>query len=165
MKTLKTVRLKPNPAGKDRTRYGTSATLLGAEWVDIQNYGRAAVDMTGVRLCHVAYSPGDRNGRWAEVMSFKGTLPAGETVRVHSGSGPLHVLNPEDRQGTEHHLFTGGNYVWNNAEGDCSGLFEAGQTSPFDRPCYDPHPPEGVVLQRVGDKLVAQVGAVAGYRR
>jgi hypothetical protein len=76
------------------------------------------------------------------------------------------VLQAEDLQGAEHHVFTGKDqYVWNNAEGDCSGLFESGQSSPFDRACYDPHPPEGVILQRVGDKLVALAAATAGYRR
>lgn len=165
MRTLRTVRLKPNPPGKDRTRYGASAVQLGAEWVDIQNVGRSPVDLAGVRLCHVAYSRSERTGRWEEVITFKGTLPASQVMRVHSGSGPLNQLRQEDVQGADHHLFTGKNYVWNNAEGDCSGLFEAGQSSPFDRACYDPNPPDGAVLVRVGDKLVAAATVTSGYRR
>lgn len=165
MKTLKTVRLKPNPPGKDRDRHGASATQLGAEWVDIQNVGRSPVDLGGVQLFHIAYSRGDRTGRWAELMSFRGTLPVGQIVRVHSGSGPLNQLRQEDIQGADHHLFTGKNYVWNNVEGDCSGLFETGQPSPFDRACYDPNPPEGEVLERVGDKLVAKARVASGYGR
>lgn len=165
MRTLKTVRLKPNPPGKDRSRHGASATQLGAEWVDIQNVGHSPVDLAGVQLFHIAYSRGDRTGRWEEVMTFRGTLSAGETMRVHSGSGPSNQLRQEDVQGADHHLFTGKHYIWNNAEGDCSGLFETGQSSPFDRACYDPDPPDGVVLQRVGDKLVAPAPVTTGYRR
>ena len=98
-------------------------------------------------------------------MSFKGTLPTGETMRVHSGSGPVSELREEDRQGADYHLFTGKNYICNNAEGDCSGLFESGQSSPFDRACYAPYPPEGSVLRRVGDKLVATAPLTTGYRQ
>lgn len=50
MKTLQTVRLKPNPAGKDRTRSGASETQLGGEWADIKNTGRLDVNLVGVNL-------------------------------------------------------------------------------------------------------------------
>jgi len=166
MKTLKTVRLKPNPVGKDRSRHGASATQLGAEWVDIQNVGQYSVDMSDVTLYHIAYSRGDRNGRWEKVISFTGHLPAGATVRVHSGSGPVSVLRPEDLQGAEYHVFTGrNNYIWNNAEGDCSALWQSGESAPFDKACYAPNPPDGVVLHRVGDRLVVPAAAAVGYRR
>lgn len=128
--------------------------------------GQQSVDMTGVILYHIAY---DRNGKgtWEEVIRFKGTLASGQTVRVHSGSGPEIVLLPEDRQGATHHLFTGRDqYVWNNDYGDCSALWQDGQANPFDNACYDANPPEGVILVRVGDRLVAPATtkAAAGRR-
>lgn len=156
MKTLRTSRLKPNPSGKDKNRYGTAtATQLGAEWVDIENNGMAAVAMDGVKLYHVAFVNG-KASHWEEIMSFKGTLGAGQVVRVHAGSGPETALNSEDRSGATYHLFTGHDrYVWNNAEGDTSRLTEAsGYTEvETDKASYDSHPPEGVVLVRSGNKL------------
>jgi hypothetical protein len=85
MSNLKTVRLKPNPAGKDRTRWGVaSATQLGGEWADIENVGSLALDMHGVGLYHVAYKA-DGGSHWDLVMSFKGTLQPGKVIRVHAG--------------------------------------------------------------------------------
>jgi hypothetical protein len=162
--SVKTVRLKPNLTGKDRNRSGiASATQLGAEWVDVQNMGNSDVNMNGVRLCHVAYSPDGRQSWWADVITFSGGLGVGKVVRVHSGSGPLAVLRPEDVAGAEYHLFTGKNYIWNNDRADCSGLFLANKSEPFDKACYDAYPPEGQILKRVGDKLVAV--AAAAYSR
>ena len=168
MKTLKTIRLKPNPSGKDRTRHGgATATQLGAEWVDIENMGHAAVDVGDVELYHVAYSRTHPNGQWERVTPFSGSLPAGKVMRVHSGSGPVSALRSEDLNGADYHLFTNrDNYVWNNAEGDCSGLFLKGQSEPFDKACYAKNPPEGVVLKRVNDALVpAASAALAGSYR
>ncbi len=166
MKTLKSIRLKPNPSGKDRTRRGgATATQLGGEWVDIQNTGNAAVDLSGVKLYHIAYSGATDNGRWEEVMSFKGSLGAGQVMRVHSGGGPLSALHTIDQQGADYHLFTGRDaYVWNNDRGDCSTLWQAGESEPFDKACYDPNPPEGVILVRVGNKLVVPTASIAGRR-
>lgn len=85
---LQITRIKPNPTGKDRSRYGqTSAAQLAAEWVDFQNNGSAAVDLAPVELWHRAYHHG-QNPTWEKVMTFSGKLQPGKTVRVHSGSGP-----------------------------------------------------------------------------
>ena len=167
MSKLQTVRLKPNPSGKDRTRHGgTTATQLGGEWVDIQNVGTQAVSLDSVILHHVAYSADGRTCRWERVMTFKGVLQSGKVFRLHSGSGPESVLRQEDILGADFHLFTGGNYIWNNDRGDCSALFIDGQSSPFDKACYATSPPEGVVLKRVGDTLVSATStALAGSRR
>lgn len=163
MSNLKTIRLKPNPAGKDRTRWSeASATQLGGEWADIENVGTQAVDLQGVALYHIAYRR-DGSSYWGQVMSFKGTLQPGKVMRVHAGSGPESVLRPEDKSGADFHLFTGGNYVWNNDKGDCAGLFKNSSTQ-LDKACYAPNPPEGVVLKRVGDSLVPAT-AMAGARR
>lgn len=165
MKTLKTVRLKPNPTGKDRTRYGgASAAQLGGEWADIQNVGSQTVDLTGVSLHHIAYSA-NGTSRWEQVMSFNGSLGAGKVMRVHAGSGPESALRQEDLAGADYHLFSHGNYVWNNDKADCAGLFDGG-SNPFDKACYAANPPEGMVLQRVGDSLVpSATTAFAGSRR
>lgn len=153
MSSFKTVRLKPNPPGKDRTRSGTSQTQLGAEWVDLQNVSSSSIKLDGVELYHIAYAP-DGSGRWDKIMGFQGVLQANQIIRVHSGSGPESALRQEDLAGAQIHLFSGRNYVWNNDRGDCSALWQSGESAPFDKACYDPNPPEGVVLVRLNDKLV-----------
>lgn len=164
MKTLQSVRLKPNPAGKDRTRRGGAATAqLGGEWVDIQNTGAAPVDLSGVTLYHVAYSGACDAGTWQPVMNFKGILGVGEVLRVHAGHGPVAALHAVDQQGANYHLFTGRDqYDWNNDRGDCAALFQAGQSDPFDRAWYDPNPPEGVILTRLGTRLAYTSGVYSG---
>lgn len=166
MKTLETVRLKPNPPGKDRSRYGATATQLGAEWADIKNVGTRDVDVTGVQLCHIAYGPAHPNGQWEIVTSFSsGVLKPGQVLRVHAGRGPVNVLRAEDLVGADFHLFTGNDaYVWNNDRGDCASLWMAGASAYFDKACYAPNPPEGVVLTRVGDALVTGAAAARTVR-
>lgn len=155
MKTLLITQIKPNPAGKDRDRFGNaSKSQLAAEWMDFRNTGLAAVDLGDVVLYHIAYPPGSSQGHWEQVMSFRGILAAGRTVRVHSGSGPESVVRPEDLVGADHHLFTGRNYVWNNREGDTPRLFDSLLRFNIDQASYDPYPPEGHVLVRSGNKLV-----------
>lgn len=169
MKTMKSVRIKPNPAGKDRTRRGgATATQLGAEWVDLKNEGTVAVNLTGLSLYHVAYSGATDNGTWEKVMGFTGSLGAGKVIRVHSGSGPESALNPADLQGADVHLFTKrDSYVWNNDRGDCSALQKDGEADKFDKVWYDTKPPEGVILVRNGDKFIVPVASMAsaGGRR
>jgi len=167
MANLQTVRLRPNPPGKDTTRRGgATQTQLGAEWADIQNTTNQPLNITGVELYHIAYSPQHPRGQWERVCVFSETLPAGHTLRLHSGSGPLSVLRQEDIQGAEIQRFTGQDwYVWNNAEGDCAALTMSAKFDPFDKACYEPNPSEGVVLVRVNDKLVVPAAALAYARR
>lgn len=160
MKTLRVVQLKPNPVGKDRNRFGTlSPAQLGAEWVDFKNIGIVAEDLQNVRLYHVAYAIGEPHGHWEEIMSFQGSLPPGQVVRVHSGqSRDTSVLRQEDLLGADYHLFTGkDSYVWNNQKGDIAALGDGGVSNLIDRASYDPNPPEGTVLVRIGEKLVPAV--------
>ncbi len=156
MKTLQITRIKPNPAGKDKTSSGmASANQLAAEWVDFKNTGTLPVNLSGVDLYHLAYATGSAEGKWDRIMGFTGTLPAGQMVRVHSGSGPESMIKPEDWAGAEHHGFTGrSNYVWNNRQGDKPTLFERVQEQSIDQATYDPYPPEGEILIRSGSKLV-----------
>jgi hypothetical protein len=85
-------------------------------------------------------------------------LKPGESVRVHSGQKrELSVLYAEDQRGATYHTFSGEDrYTWNNDKGDTAGLFEGNNR--IDKASYDPYPPGGVILQRVGDKLVAPAG-------
>jgi hypothetical protein len=153
--SLQTVRLKPNPSGKDRSRFGASAAQLGGEWADIKNVGQRPVDMTGIKLFHVAYSGSYDNGTWAQVINFtQGVLGVGQSVRVHSGSGPESALRAEDRAGVDFHVFTNRDvYTWNNDRGDRAAIGRTDRDL-TDQASYDAYPPEGDVLQRVGNMLV-----------
>ncbi len=163
--SLYITRIKPNPAGKDRSPHGqTSAAQLAGEWVDFQNNGSAGVDLANVELYHRAYHQYGQEPTWEKVMGFKGILGAGETVRVHSGTGPLSVVRSEDLQGAKHHVFTEKNYVWNDKEGDTPALYNAATQVTLDSASYDPNPPEGEALVRVGSKLMAPQPAYTGRR-
>lgn len=168
--TFQTIRMKPNPAGKDRSRNGATPAQLAAEWVDLQNIGTRPVDVAGVTLKHIAYAPGAAQGHWEAVFGFaRGVLKAGQVVRIHAGQDRgVAVIRPADLVGADFHLFSGHDrYVWNNDRGDCSSLWQAGQANPYDTACYTAPPPEGVVLVRSGGSLTvpaATAKAVAGHR-
>lgn len=155
MKTIQTSQLKPNPAGKDRTRTGASESQLAAEWVDIKNTGRSSVDLSGVSLYHKAFKR-DGSFEWELVVRLSGVLGAGQVLRVHSGKGPFSVVRAEDKVGSDFYMFTGeSRYIWNNDYGDASLLWQPATKVTIDEASYDAYPPEGVTLQRVGSKLVA----------
>jgi hypothetical protein len=165
---LKTVQLKPNPPGKDRTRYGVTATQLAAEWVDLKNVGNRSINVTGVIAKHVAYAPGASRGHWEVFTSFsKGILTPGQVIRIHAGKDRgTSIIRPEDLAGANFHLFTGEDrYIWNNDKADCSSLWIAGRTDPFDATWYAANPPDGAVLIRSGNNLVPQSAGYAGSRR
>lgn len=157
MRTLQVVRLKPNPIGKDRNRSGATAAQLGGEWVDLKNPGSAAVDLAGVDLFHLAYTPGGTESHWEKVTSLAGRLDPGRVLRVHAGHHrDLSVLRGEDCVGADLHTFTGDDaYFWNNREGDTALIWLSASSSEIDQASYDPNPPEGVVLVRSGGNLVS----------
>ncbi|HXG50824.1 MAG TPA: hypothetical protein VNN77_05375 [candidate division Zixibacteria bacterium] len=153
MRSLQVIRAKPNPTGKDRHGPYIPPKQLAAEWVDFKNDGTETFPLSGISLQHIAYQPGCRNGKWDKVMGFQGDLGVGQVIRVHSGGEiPLSQMNAEDAQGADFHLFTGKNYIWNNDCGDSAGLWNGNAW--VDKASYDPHPPEGRILRRVGNKLV-----------
>jgi hypothetical protein len=155
MKMIQTSQLKPNPAGKDRTKTGISETQLAAEWVDIKNIGWSSVDLTGISLYHKAFKR-DGSFEWDLVARLSGEIGTGQALRVHSGNGPYSVVRAEDKAGCDYYMFTGqSRYMWNNDYGDASLLWQPSTKSTVDEASYDPYPPEGVVLQRVGSKLIA----------
>ncbi len=154
MKMIQTSQLKPNPAGKDRTKTNISETLLAAEWVDIKNTGRTSVDLTGVSLFHKAFKR-DGSYEWELVLRLSGNIDAGKVLRIHSGNGPYSVVRTEDKLGSDYYMFTcNSRYVWNNDFGDSSLLWQPSDKVTIDEASYDPYPPDGVILQRVGSKLV-----------
>lgn len=160
-----TIRIKPNPAGKDRARYGTATPAqLAAEWVDFRNDTGTDVSLDGVSLWHLTYAPG-RSPEWEQIVSFAFMLPAGKISRVHSGQRrDLSVVRPEDVAGADFHVFTGNDaYVWNNEHGDTPLLFKAATKTTIDKAPYDPNPPEGAILVRHGDRLVPSVARAANW--
>lgn len=162
---LTIIRIKPNPAGKDRARHGnaTPAQLAG-EWVEFRNDTGSAVSLDGVSLWHLTYAPG-RDREWEQVVGFAFVLPAGQIARVHSGQWrDLSVVRPEDQAGADLHVFTGKDtYVWNNEQGDMPLLFKAATKTTLDKASYDPNPAEGAILTRQGDKLVSSFARAASW--
>ena len=154
MKSLRIIRAKPNPSGKDRSGSYIQPAQLAAEWVDFENDGNENYPLEPITLYHLAFQYGCRDPKWDKVMTFTGTLQPGKIVRVHSGEKlSTGEMYPEDVVGADHHCFTGRlNYIWNNDCGDVAGLYD-GQVFE-DKAGYDSNPPEGAVLRRVGDKLV-----------
>jgi hypothetical protein len=154
MKLLRIIKAKRNPRGKDRYGSYTPPAQLAAEWVDFENNGNEKYMLTDIALHHIAYQLFCRNGKWDQVMSFTGLLDPTKIVRVHSGTKiSLTDMQLEDITGADFHLFTGKNYIWNNDCGDSAGLWNG--VAWIDKASYDPNPPEGRILRRVGDKLVA----------
>lgn len=159
------IRIKPNPAGKDRPPHGSpSAAQLAAEWVDFRNDAGVSVGLDEVGLWHLAYSP-NHNPEWRRVMGFTGTLTAGQVVRVHSGlKRDVSVIRHEDLVGADHHVFSGEDaYVWNNKQGDSPLLFDEKARQTIDKASYAPNPPEGMVLVRQGEQLVPAFSRAASW--
>ncbi len=162
---LTIIRIKPNPAGKDRPGHGgPTAAQLAAEWVDFRNDSGVDVSLDGISLWHLTYAPG-RDREWERVVNFGFTLPAGTIARVHAGQKrDLSVVRPEDIAGADYHVFTGDDaYVWNNKQGDSPLLFKGAAKETIDTASYAANPPEGEVLVRLGNQLVPGVARAASW--
>jgi hypothetical protein len=151
--SLRIIKAKPNPLGKDRIGNLSPQRQLAGEWVDIQNNGSSPIDLTNIKLYHWAYRlPKDG---WELIMKFSGSLPAGEIMRIHSsGKIPLEQMAIIDQQGADYHLFSGSGYVWNNDKEDRPTLWNSKTEEYIDRTSYDAYPTEGKILQRVNNKLI-----------
>lgn len=155
-------RAKPNPAGKDKPRYGApDQTHLLGEWVDLKNTGDSAVSLSTLHLAHVEY---DAHGHPHDLQAIYWNGPAatslqpGQTVRVHTGksSAVIQMLR-EDILGVDHHSYAeSSSFVLNNKEGDTLTVLwkSDGKWYKEDAASYDPMPAEGEVLVRSGQKLV-----------
>ena len=82
--------------------YGSNSSL-NDEWIKIKNYGSSRHSLTGWKIK-------DADGHTFTFPTFH--LDAGESVRVHSGSGS---------SGAHHLYWDYGNYVWTNT-GDTARL-------------------------------------------
>lgn len=155
---LQVIKAKPNPAGKDRSPgLLTTQSRLGAEWIDIKNIGSVGYPLKNIQIHHLAYTNGKTE--WKLLKDFNSSLlipglPSGIVMRIHSGSGPLSVLFPEDVQGASRHYFTGKNYVWNNDKIDRPMIYNSNSKDIIDQTYYDAFPEDGRILERYGDKLI-----------
>ena len=152
---LQTIRAKPNPSGKDRFGGLTPNIQLVAEWIDIANMSVLAQSLAGLVLYHNTYDNFCRRLSVQKILLFKGVLQRGEIIRIHSGREiSLNQMRYEDIAGVDYHLFTGMNYIWNNKCGDSPQLYNSSSRSWMDLTYYDPNPPEGKILRRIGNKLI-----------
>jgi hypothetical protein len=157
MTQLTITQAKPNPFGKDRLGNYIPFSQLAGEWIDFKNTGDEVCPLSGVELHHIAYTSSYPNGVWNKVMGFSGNLGVEKIVRVHSGwKISLESISQEDLVGADYHLFTGSNYVWNNAQGDTPRLIlrQNGQIYELDKASYSTNPPEGRILVRNGTRLI-----------
>lgn len=154
---LKITKAKPNPLGKDKV----SGLLLlnkklGAEWIDIKNTSTRSVLLKNIQIYHMIYKNGQTE--WEIAKNFSNLLnlilPAGLTMRIHSGSGPSSILNFEDIFGADYHYFTGKGYIWNNDKIDRPMVYDKINKVILDQTYYDAPVVDGKILIRVNDKLI-----------
>jgi len=132
----------PNPVGKDRSASGVSNNQLNGEWVEFKNNTYESVSLEGLSLVHQTYDQRCQRTGYDSLLTFKGSLGYGQSVRVHTGRGETF------QDGSVFHLFLDrGNYVWNNRCGDSVILQSA--TAIVDWAAYGSNPPEGKILARV----------------
>ncbi|MGW5609536.1 lamin tail domain-containing protein [Streptomyces sp. NPDC003753] len=82
-------------------------TSLNAEYVEVKNTGRSAIDLRG-------YKVKDASNHWYTFPAYK--IGAGKTVKVHTGKGTTSAGN----------LYQGRSwYVWNNDK-DTATLYKSG---------------------------------------
>ncbi len=161
---LQVFRAKPNPIGKDKSTGGIPKPeqLLG-EWVDIKNIGSESIRFSTMHLSHTLYgSRCEETGRtenyWSD--SSSSSLEPEQILRVHTGrKADEALMSAEDRGTVAWRGFAErSNFVLNNACGDIiTILWNDGS----DTASYKANQPEGAILTRVGNNLVA--GMAASY--
>lgn len=163
MTDLEISRALPNPAGKDRTPANRITNeQLNGEWIQFRNTTQKALSIDGVTISHHTFNAYCQMTDEDQLTSFTGPMPAGSSIRLHTGTG-----QPSD-EGSLRHLYLGrGNFVWNNDCGD-TAVLKVASGGVIDRASYDPNPPEGVVLNRIPgtERLAAgSLGATGTYGR
>ncbi|OGI43183.1 MAG: hypothetical protein A2593_00185 [Candidatus Moranbacteria bacterium RIFOXYD1_FULL_44_9] len=156
MANLYVVRGKVNPIGKDRRGLLTPPKQLHAEWVDVKNTSGVNLQMLGTKIAdHTFNGLCNYQGKRIVYAFPNWIMPAGTTVRIHSGDTvPVNLLPPQDRDGADWHAFTGRDYVWNNVCGDTVEIVTGDLNVLLDKASYDPRPKEGAILVRLGNKLI-----------
>jgi hypothetical protein len=93
-------------------------------------------------------------------------LEPGQTLRVHTGkASEVLLMKYEDAIGTDVHSYANrGWFVLNNRCGDTISLWQnvGGAWQWRDAASYDRNPPEGTILIRQGQKLVAMARSFVG---
>lgn len=164
---LQVFRAKPNPIGKDKTSGGIPKPeqLLG-EWVDVKNIGSESVGFSTMQLFHTMYGSrcevtGRTENYWSGGSSSR--LEPGQVVRVHTGrKADEALMTPEDRGTVPWRGFAErSNFVLNNVCGDVITIaWQDGRGNRYsDTASYKANQPEGAILTRVGNNLVAGMAA------
>lgn len=160
---IRIIRAKPNPAGKDRSANGASHAQLLGEWVDLNNIGDAAVNVSTLHLAHQEFDNQCRRTNSNPALYWDGSgneiLYPGKVLRVHTGHrSQAALMSPTDAVGADLHSFADrSNFVLNNKCGDEISVWwktTDGEWKKEDSASYDPQPAEGAVLVRNGQKLV-----------
>jgi len=168
---IQIVRAKPNPAGKDKDKSTPKSDQLLGEWVDLKNVGDESVALSTLNLANIEFSAGCVPNPnpviyWTGLQSA--ILQPGQTIRVHTGrSGESWRMASVDQQGVDYHAYAErGTFVLNNRCGDTLSVWWKGNDNKWysdDSASYEPNVPEGAILHRVGNKLVAS--SLAGLSR
>lgn len=161
------VHCKPNPSGKDAVRSHPRPEQLLGEWVDLYNDG-AAIRLSSLHLAHTQFSGNCRPAAQPTVYwngSASDILESQKTVRIHTGkSRDASMMAPLDWRGADIRAYAeSGGFVLNNDCGDVLSLWtkdSGGNWQKLDGTSYAPYPPEGAILVRQGNDLVAAGGLV-----
>lgn len=156
---------KPNPLGKDAVRHTARPEQLLGEWVVLRNNGNSTLSLANYHLANLEFDsrcvakPKPVIYWWGDATK---SLAPGETIRIHTGrAADWRFANPEDRQGVHYHSFAERDwFVLNNRCGDAISVWTKDRNGEYQRvdgAAYDPNPPEGAALERVGEKLVVPV--------
>jgi hypothetical protein len=133
----------PNPAGKDRVGNRADNDQLNGEWIQLQNTSAKNLSLEGVHLDHTTFDAYCRKTGEESLAQFHGTMEAGTSWRVHTGTGK------DWWEGTVRHVYVGrNNYAWNNRCGDAAYI-RTEKNVTIDWASYDPNPGEGAVLRRI----------------
>lgn len=161
--TLVIIRSKPNPSGKDVSGHHPLSTQLLGEWVDVRNDGPSAVTLAGVYLANECFSGAcerTKTQTYWDGSSVRYFAP-GQVLRVHTGRSADQIyMHASDRLGADIHAFAeSSSFILNNRCGDKIALWMkrpdgSWHPLPIDSATYDPNPPDGKVLQRMGGRLL-----------
>lgn len=146
MTELYITRATPNPAGKDRTPANqVTHDQLNGEWLEFKNTTQRTLSLDDVRLIHTTFDNYCGKTGEAVLVTFKGSLEAGKSLRVHTDSGQGYW------EGDIYHFYAGHrNFVWNNRCGDVAYLRNSSNQN-IDWASYEKNPGEGKVPVRVAN--------------
>lgn len=158
-KSVKLLRAKPNPVGKDKILGIPKAEQLLGEWIDIKNTGTEAIKLSDIFLSHTKFNNKcEMIGTDCFWIGRNNFLHPERIIRVHTGNiSDEHLMRQEDKiNGGWCSFANRDNFVLNNRCGDILTLtwrdfnsFPQAETVSFEA-----NQPEGAILVRVGNNLV-----------